>query len=91
MAVSVVWVLQQRVRSIHYWLLDNHLLTLQGVKEQVLAEIVKKFQLNDGSPSAPMVWKAFKVYMHGLLISLKISRLRSVLNTGIFWYNKLKV
>lgn len=73
-AVSAGWLLQQMVKNIRYWRLDNHLLTLEGVKEQILVEIVKFFQLNDGSASVLMVCEAFKVYACSLLISLKSAR-----------------
>lgn len=54
--------------------MDNHLLTVQVIKEQILAEIVSLFQSNTGSVDVLTVREAFKVYILGHFISVKTSR-----------------
>lgn len=72
-SMLAVWHLHQKV-GMGRWRLDNFLLTVRGVREQVLAEMIKCFQYNDDMVDIIIVWETFKAHMRGFLISFKAWR-----------------
>lgn len=69
--------------------MNNFLLDTEGTKEYIAAEIERYSNSNDGTVEGVIVWDAFKAYLKGVVISLKVYRDKVKQLESWIWFIKL--
>lgn len=70
--VFLDWIFGPAAKEKKAWILNTFLLESHGVRERIAKDILDFYTWNRGTASANIVWDAFKAYIRGILISIKV-------------------